>query len=49
MATTNGAARPSIPRTYSGLVIRDGDTLVTKGCILGGLICKSESWTRVQG
>jgi len=43
------AFNPEDGKTYSGLVIRDGDTLVTKGCILGGLICKSESWTRVQG
>jgi uncharacterized protein (DUF2147 family) len=25
-----------------------GDRLVTAGCMLGGLICKSFSWTRVR-
>ena len=43
------AFNPEDGRTYIGQVSRDGDTLVTKGCILGGLICKSESWTLVKG
>lgn len=42
------AFNPEDGRTYTGEVSRDGDTLVTKGCVLGGLICKSESWTLVK-
>lgn len=42
------AFNPEDGRTYSGVVTRDSDTIVTRGCILGGLICKSESWTRVK-
>jgi uncharacterized protein (DUF2147 family) len=25
-----------------------GDTLVVSGCVLGGLICKSQDWPRVR-
>lgn len=25
-----------------------GDTLIVKGCALGGLVCKSQRWTRVR-
>lgn len=25
----------------------DGDTMVVKGCLVGGLICKEQRWTRV--
>ncbi len=27
--------------------LRDGSTLVIKGCVLGGIICKEQRWTRV--
>ena len=36
-------------KTYSGsLTLQDANTIKLEGCILGGLICKSESWTRVK-
>ena len=36
-------------RTYGGYLTMTGtDTLELKGCVLGGLICKSEMWTRAR-
>ena len=32
--------------TYSGKGSITGNTMTISGCILGGLICKSESWER---
>ena len=43
----NGSAyNPEDGKTYSGSMILSGESLTTKGCVLGGLICKSVSWTR---
>jgi len=33
-------------KTYSGKASVKGDTLSLSGCVLGGMICKSESLTR---
>lgn len=40
---------PDLNRTFAGTlkVAADG-RLVGKGCILGGLICKTTAWTRVS-
>jgi uncharacterized protein (DUF2147 family) len=36
-------------KTYSGNITEhDPNTLVLQGCVLGGLICKSQIWTRVR-
>ena len=36
-------------RTYRGYLTMTGaNTLELKGCVLGGLICKSETWTRAR-
>jgi uncharacterized protein (DUF2147 family) len=36
-------------KTYSGSFTLTGDnTAALKGCVLGGLICKSQTWTRVK-
>ena len=36
-------------KTYSGSFTLTGDnTADLKGCVLGGLICKSQAWTRVK-
>jgi uncharacterized protein (DUF2147 family) len=36
-------------KTYSGYVTMSGpSTLELKGCVLGGIICKSETWTRAK-
>jgi uncharacterized protein (DUF2147 family) len=45
---TGEAFNPEDGRTYKGSVdLKDGK-LHTKGCALGGLICKSDTWTRVD-
>ncbi len=33
-------------KTYSGKGAVAGNTLTVSGCVLGGLICKSEDWSR---
>lgn len=35
-------------RTYSITVKVSGDTLLTRGCILGGLLCKNVYWQSAQ-
>ncbi len=40
------AYNPEDGKTYSGKLTLAGDSLATAGCVLGGLICKSFSWTR---
>jgi len=42
------AFNPDDGKTYSGKMTLSGDRLVTAGCVLGGLICKSFNWTRVK-
>jgi uncharacterized protein (DUF2147 family) len=40
---------PEDGNTYTGKMRSDGgSTLKLQGCVLGGLICKSETWTRAQ-
>jgi len=42
-----GAAfNPEDGKTYTGKMTLSGDTLTTKGCVFGGLICRSVSWQR---
>jgi uncharacterized protein (DUF2147 family) len=36
-------------KTYSGsLTLQDANTIKLEGCILGGLVCKSATWTRAS-
>ncbi len=42
------AYAPDRDKTYSGKMTLDGDNLVLYGCVLGGLICRGQDWTRVQ-
>lgn len=40
---------PDINKTFSGTVtVVNAHTLTGKGCLLGGLGCKSQTWTRVK-
>jgi uncharacterized protein (DUF2147 family) len=40
---------PEEGKTVSGnLVLNDAETLTVEGCLLGGLLCRSETWTRVK-
>ena len=43
---TGSAFNPDNGKTYSGGMTLSGNTLTTKGCTLGGIICKSVTWTR---
>ncbi len=43
---SGSAYNPEDGKTYSGGMTLSGDTLVTKGCVLGGLICRSASWSK---
>ncbi len=45
---TGSAFNPDDGKTYSGRMTLSGDRLTTAGCVLGGLICKSASWTRTH-
>jgi uncharacterized protein (DUF2147 family) len=36
-------------KTYTGnLTLQDANTIKLEGCILGGLVCKSQTWTRAS-
>ncbi len=40
--------RPSNDRIYNGKMALSGQTLKLSGCIAGGLLCSSQTWTRVK-
>ena len=44
---TGKAESPDDGSIYSGKMSVEGSTLITSGCIVGGLICKSANWRRV--
>ena len=35
-------------KVYDSEMELRGDTLVVSGCVLGGLICRSQTWPRVR-
>ena len=35
-------------QTYNGVITLVGGGLTLKGCVLGGIICKGETWARVN-
>jgi len=40
---------PEDGQTYTGsLTVLDGRTVELKGCVFGGLICKGQTWSRVN-
>jgi uncharacterized protein (DUF2147 family) len=40
---------PEDGKTVSGnLMLKDANTLNVEGCLLGGLLCRSETWTRAK-
>jgi len=40
---------PDLNMTFSGAAeVLDAKTLRAKGCVLGGILCKSQIWTRVD-
>ena len=40
--------RPSNDKVYVGNMTLNGNSLDLAGCVLGGMICASQTWTRVQ-
>lgn len=47
--TWSGSAfNPEDGKTYAGTMTLSGGTLTTAGCIMGGLICRSVKWTRMD-
>jgi len=38
---------PANDKTYSGKAQLGGSTIKLSGCVLGGLICRSQSWTKL--
>ena len=38
---------PETDKTYSGKASLNGSSLKMKGCVLGGLICKSQTWSKL--
>ena len=46
-AWTGTAFNPEDGRTYSGKASVTGASLTTQGCAMGGLICKSVTWSRM--
>ena len=39
--------KPSNGKTYNGKAKLSGNSLKLSGCVLGGLICESQTWTRL--
>lgn len=42
------AFNPEDGKTYSGKMTISGNTMTTSGCVLGGMICRSVSWRKVN-
>ena len=40
--------RPSNDKIYIGKMTVAGDALRLRGCVMGGLLCSSQNWVRVQ-
>ena len=40
--------RPSNDKIYVGKMQLAGDSLALSGCVLGGLICSKQTWTRIK-
>lgn len=45
---SGSAFNPEDGKTYTGKMSLSGNTLTTSGCVMGGMICKSTTWTRVN-
>lgn len=45
---SGSAFNPEDGKTYSGTMTLSGSTLTTAGCVMGGLICRSVKWNRMN-
>ena len=43
---SGSVVNPDDGKTYPGKMSLSGGTLTTEGCALGGMICRSSTWTR---
>ena len=43
---SGSAFNPEDGKTYSGSASVSGNAMTTKGCAMGGLICRTVTWTR---
>jgi len=41
-------ANPDDGKTYAAKISLSGGTLTTEGCAMGGMICRSSTWTRAN-
>ncbi|MBB5711157.1 DUF2147 domain-containing protein [Sphingomonas xinjiangensis] len=39
---------PDLATTFSGRITVEGDRLIGRGCLIAGLGCKSQTWSRVR-
>lgn len=39
---------PDSDKTYSSKMSLNGNGLTVKGCVAGGLVCRGQTWTRLQ-
>ncbi len=44
---TGSITDPATDKTYSGKASISGATMKMSGCVLGGLICKSQTWHKL--
>jgi uncharacterized protein (DUF2147 family) len=42
------AFNPEDGKTYSGTISLNGRSMTTSGCVLGGIICRSVQWSKVN-
>jgi uncharacterized protein (DUF2147 family) len=45
---TGQAFNPEDGKTYAGKMVVSGSSMTTSGCVLGGLICRSVKWSKVN-
>ena len=39
---------PDLGQTFSGRITVQGDAMVGRGCLIAGLVCKSQTWSRLR-
>jgi uncharacterized protein (DUF2147 family) len=47
-AWSGKAFNPEDGKTYAGKLTLSGSTMTTSGCVLGGIVCRSVSWKKVN-
>lgn len=40
--------KPDTDETYDSEMTLEGDVLKVSGCVLGGLLCRTQDWTRLE-